>query len=66
MRLKKAAGFRYTDTTKGFRAFSSKFLVDPRVQPFRDVFDTYNLRYHLAIKAARLGYRVKEIPVRRS
>jgi dolichol-phosphate mannosyltransferase len=61
-----AAGFRYTDTTNGFRAFSNKFLLDPRVQPFRDVFDTYNLHYYLAIKAARLGYRVKEIPVRRS
>jgi dolichol-phosphate mannosyltransferase len=50
-----AAGFRYTDTTNGFRAFSSKFLVDPRVQPFRDVFDTYNLHYYLAIKSRAPG-----------
>jgi dolichol-phosphate mannosyltransferase len=61
-----AARFKYTDTTNGFRAFSSRFLLDPKVQPFRDVFDTYNLHYYLSIKAARLGYRVKEIPVTRA
>jgi len=61
-----AAGFRYTDTTNGFRAFSTRFLLDPAVQPFRDVFDTYNLHYYLSIKAARLGYRVKELPVIRT
>jgi dolichol-phosphate mannosyltransferase len=61
-----AARFHYTDTTNGFRAFSSRFLLDPRVQPFRDVFDTYNLHYYLSIKAARLNYRVKELPVTRS
>ena len=61
-----ASRFHYTDTTNGFRAFSSRFLLDPKVQPFRDVFDTYNLHYYLSIKAPRLGYRVKEIPVTRS
>jgi glycosyltransferase involved in cell wall biosynthesis len=60
-----AARFRYTDTTNGFRAFSARFLEDPRVQPFRDVFDTYNLHYYLAIRAPRLGFRVKELPVKR-
>ena len=33
-----AAGFRYTDTTNGFRAYSRRLLLDPRVPPFRDVF----------------------------
>jgi dolichol-phosphate mannosyltransferase len=60
-----AAGFRYTDTTNGFRAFSREFLLDSAVQPFRDVFDTYNLHYYLSIRAARLGYTVKELPVKR-
>jgi hypothetical protein len=61
-----AARFRYTDTTNGFRAFSTRFLTDPAVQPFRDVFDTYNLHYYLSIKAPRLGYKVKELPVVRT
>ena len=60
-----AAGFSYTDTTNGFRAVSSRFLLDPRVKPFRDVFDTYNLHYYLSLKAPRLGYRVTELPVKR-
>lgn len=60
-----AARFRYTDTTNGFRAFSREFLLDPKVQPFRNVFDTYNLHYYLSIRAARLGYQVKELPVTR-
>jgi dolichol-phosphate mannosyltransferase len=63
--LSLASGFSYTDTTNGFRAFSDRFLLDPRLQPFRDVFDTYNLHYYLSVKAPRLGYRVTELPVRR-
>jgi glycosyltransferase involved in cell wall biosynthesis len=60
-----AAGVRYTDTTNGFRAYSRRLLEDPRVAPFRDVFSRYELHYYLAIRAARLGYRVKEVPVTR-
>lgn len=64
--LSLAAGFRYTDTTNGFRAYSRRFLTDPAVQPLRDVFVGYELHYYLAIRAARLGMRVTETPVTRS
>lgn len=64
--LSRAAGFRYTDTTNGFRAYSRRMLVDGRVAPFREEFSRYELHYYLAIRAARLGYRVCEIPVTRS
>ncbi|MEP6572543.1 MAG: glycosyltransferase family 2 protein [Gemmatimonadota bacterium] len=60
-----AAGFRYTDTTNGFRAYSRRFLLDERVAPFRDVFSRYELHYYLAIRAARLGFTVRELPVTR-
>jgi dolichol-phosphate mannosyltransferase len=60
-----AARYRYTDTTNGFRGYSRKLLLDPRVRPFRAVFATYNLHYYLAIRAARLGFKVAEIPVAR-
>lgn len=60
-----AAGFRYTDTTNGFRGYSRRFLLDPRVQPFRDVFVAYELHYYLAIRAARLAFKVCETPVSR-
>jgi len=61
-----AAGFRYTDTTNGFRAYSRRLLLDPRVKPFRDVFSGYELHYYLAIRAAQLGMRVAEVPVTRA
>jgi len=60
-----AARFRYTDTTNGFRGYSARLLLDPRVRPFRDVFSGYELHYYLAIRAARLGFAVKEIPTTR-
>jgi dolichol-phosphate mannosyltransferase len=60
-----AARFRYTDTTNGFRAYSAHLLRDPRVAVFRDVFAGYELHYYLAIRAARLGFRVAEVPVAR-
>ena len=61
-----AARHRYTDTTNGFRAYSRALLTDPRVAPFRSVFSGYELHYYLAIRAARLGYSVCEIPVTRA
>lgn len=60
-----AAGARYTDTTNGFRAYSRRLLTDSRVAPLRDVFMGYELHYYLAIRAARLGFRVIETPVTR-
>ena len=59
------AGFRYTDTTNGFRAYSRRFLEDPRVAVFREALSGYELHYYLAIRAARLEFRVKEVPVTR-
>jgi hypothetical protein len=61
-----AAGCRYTDTTNGFRAYSRRLLLDPRVAPFRSVFVGYELHYYLAIRASRLGFSVKELPVTRA
>ena len=61
-----AARRRYTDTTNGFRGHSRALLLDPRVAPMRDVFDTYELLAYLPIRAARLGYRCLEVPVTRA
>ncbi|MFM9328683.1 glycosyltransferase family 2 protein [Paenibacillus mesotrionivorans] len=55
----------YTDTTNGFRGHSSRFLLDHRLQPFRSIFDSYELLAYITVKAPRLGYKVKEIPVSR-
>ncbi len=61
-----AAGFRYTDTTNGYRAYSRKFLLDKRVMPFRNVFKTYELLAYLSARAPRLGFKTVETPVART
>jgi len=60
-----AAGHRFTDTTNGYRAYSARYLADPRLAPFRDVFREYALLFYLSVCASRLGYRVSEIAVQR-
>lgn len=60
-----ASGFRYTDTTNGFRAYSRRLLLDSEIDVFRPCFDRYQLHYHIAIEAVTRGYRVKELPVSR-
>jgi dolichol-phosphate mannosyltransferase len=62
-----AARHRHTDTTNGFRAYSRALLEDPRIAVFRDVFQTYELHYHLAIESARAKkYKLIETPVTRT
>jgi len=60
-----SAGFRFSDTTNGFRAYSVQALRDPRVAPFRPVFKAYGLLFYLSVRIPQLGYRVCEVPVSR-
>jgi dolichol-phosphate mannosyltransferase len=64
--LSLAARRWYTDTTNGFRAYSRRYLTDPRLLPFRDVFRDYALLFYLTVRASRLRYRCCEIPVTRT
>lgn len=64
--LSLSSGFRWTDTTQGFRAYSRKMLLDPNIAPFRDVFRTYELLAYLSYRAPKLGFRcVEEATIRR-
>ncbi len=60
--LSLASGFKWTDTTQGFRAYSRKMLLDPKIAPFRDVFLTYELLAYLSYRAPKLGYQCTELP----
>lgn len=60
--LSLSSGFRWTDTTQGFRAYSRRLLLDPNIAPFRNVFVTYELLAYLSHRAPRLGYRCLELP----
>lgn len=60
--LRWCSRFHWTDTTQGFRGYSRRLLMDHRVAPFRDVFQTYELLAYLSYRAPRLGFRCEEIP----
>ncbi|HBV39516.1 MAG TPA: glycosyl transferase family 2 [Erwinia sp.] len=59
--LSLASGFKWSDTTQGFRAYSGRMLTDPRVAPFRHVFMNYELLAYLSCRAPRLGYKCIEL-----
>lgn len=60
------AGEKFTDTTNAYRAYSHKYIAHPQVQPFREVFVTYELLAYLSVRASQLNLKVCEIPVTRS
>ena len=54
---------RITDSTNGFRAFRLSLLQDARIDIDQDWLNAYELEPYLFLKAIRLGYKVKEVPV---
>ena len=60
-----ASGFKWTDTTQGFRAYSRALLLDRDLSVFRDVFSSYELLAYLSYRAPKLGYRCTELPTSR-
>jgi len=60
------AKHHFTDSTNAFRAHSRKYLTHPEVQPFRNVFMTYELLAYLSVRATQLGMKACEVPVTRS
>lgn len=63
--LSLASGFRYSDTTSGFRAYSKRLIGDSRLQLFREVFNTYEMLAYISARVPRLGLRTTETPITR-
>ena len=57
-----ASGFKWTDTTQGFRAYSRALLLNTDLATFRDVFKGYELLAYMSYRAPKLGYTCVEIP----
>lgn len=55
----------FSDTTNGYRAYSSRYLLDQRVQPFRNIFENYELLFYLTVRAGQIGMKVCQVPVTR-
>jgi dolichol-phosphate mannosyltransferase len=60
------AGETFTDTTNAYRAYSRKYITHPQVQPFRDIFVTYELLAYLSVRASQLNLKTCEVPVTRA
>ncbi len=60
-----SSGFPWTDTTQGFRAYSRRMLLDPRIAPFRDIFSTYELLAYLSYRVPKVGYHCLELATTR-
>jgi dolichol-phosphate mannosyltransferase len=52
-----------TDLTNGFRAYRLSLFDDPRINPWQEWLDGYELEYYIHWKVYKLGYRVCEVPV---
>jgi dolichol-phosphate mannosyltransferase len=57
------AGRWVTDSTNGFRAFSSLLLKDPRIRLGQEWLDGYELEPYLYYQTISLGYAWTEVPV---
>jgi hypothetical protein len=58
-------GTWYSDQSVGFKGFSRRFLTDPRVQPFREIFTGYSILPYLNYAGPRHGFRVIQTPTSR-
>jgi len=63
--LSLASGRYFSDPTISFKAISRKLLLDKRILPFRKEFVHFNLLLYLLYRAAKLGCRIKDVPVSR-
>ncbi len=64
--LSLSSGFRWTDTTQGYRGYSSYFLKSEKVKIFRNIFNTYELLAYLSYIGPKLGFKCKEVATTRN
>lgn len=60
------SGFHWTDSTQGFRGYSSRMLRDRDLAIFRPVFYGYSLLMYLSNRAPKLGFRALEVGTARN
>lgn len=63
--LRVTSGYKWTDTTQGFRGYSKRLLCDKNIAVFRAVFVDYELLFYLSYMAPRLNYACCELPTSR-
>ena len=59
------SGFHYDDVCNGYKGFSRKYILDRRMDWFREDFNTYEYCYYPLVHVKKLGYRSCQIPTNR-
>ena len=59
------SGFHYDDVCNGYKGFSKKYILDERMDWFREDFNTYEYCYYPLVHAKKLGYKVCQVPTGR-
>ena len=56
------SGFKWTDTTQGFRGYSANLLKNKNLRIFRKIFKNYELLFFITYAAPKLGLKCIEFP----
>lgn len=64
--LSLASGFRWTDTTQGFRGYRKALLESKQLNIFNEQLDDYKFLFYMSYAAPMLGFRCVEVPSERT
>ncbi len=56
-------GFKGTDVTCGFRAYTLSLFRNPEIDIWQEWLDRYELEFYIHYKAIKLGYGIREVAV---
>lgn len=59
------SGFHYDDVCNGYKGFSRRYILDKRMDWFREDFNTYEYCYYPLVHVKKLGYNVCQVPTDR-
>ena len=59
------SGFHYDDVCNGYKGFSRQYILDERMDWFREEFNTYEYCYYPLVHVKKLGYKVCQVPTTR-
>lgn len=64
--LSLASGFRWTDTTQGFRGYRKNLLASKQIDAFNPKLFDYKFLFYMSYAAPKLGFRCIEVPSERN
>lgn len=64
--LSVASGFRWTDTTQGFRGYRNNLLASKQLDAFNPNLFDYTFLFYMSYAAPKLGFRCIEVPSERN